>query len=184
MTKLIMFNMLSLDGYFAGPHGELDWHHVGEEFNEFAMAQLERAGGLVFGRVTYQGMAAWWPTPEAVKADPLVAGKMNNLDKYVFSRSLETVDWNNTTLFKGRAEEGMVRLKEQAGGDLLLFGSANLASTLTANGLIDEYRLMINPVVLGSGQALFPPGETRREMALIAVQPFRSGNVLLSYRPA
>jgi hypothetical protein len=101
MRKVILFNMATLDGFFAGPNGEIDWHHVDEEFNEFAMAQLNAADGLLFGRVTYQGMASYWPTNMARMNDPIVADKMNTLPKIVFSRTLERVEWNNTRLVKG-----------------------------------------------------------------------------------
>jgi len=155
MRKIVLFNMATLDGLFAGPGGEIDWHHVDEEFNEFAIAQLNSAGGLLFGRATYQGMASYWPTDVAMKNDPIVADKMNTLPKIVFSRTLERVEWNNTRLVKGNVAEEISKLKQQPGKDLLLFGSADLASTLTNLGLIDEYRVMVNPVVLGSGKPLF-----------------------------
>ena len=155
-----------------------------DEFNEFAIEQLNSAGGLIFGRVTYQHMAAWWPTPAAVANDPIVAGKMNSLPKYVFSRTLKAVDWNNTTLFKERAAEEIAGLKQQLTKDLYIFGSANLAGTFSAQGLIDEYRLMMNPVVLGRGQPLFTGGMGKLELKLLHARPFKSGNVLLSYGPA
>ena len=155
MRKVILFDMATLDGFFAGPNGEIDWHRVDEEFNEFAIAQLDSADGLLFGRVTYQGMASYWPTDMARTDDPIVAGKMNTLPKIVFSRTLDKVEWNNTRLVKGNVEEEISKLKQQPGQDWLLFGSADLASTLTNLGLIDEYRVMVNPVVLGHGKPLF-----------------------------
>src|SRR5512135_276543 len=141
MSKIIMFNMVTLDGFFAGPNEEIDWHHVDDEFNEFAIAQLNSAGGLLFGRVTYDVMASYWPTDMAKTDDPIVANKMNTLPKIVFSRTLKKADWNNTRLVKGDVAEEVARLKRQSGQDWLLFGSADLASTLTHFGLIDEYRI-------------------------------------------
>ena len=156
MRKVIMFNLITLDGYFEGPNKwDIGWHRVDEEFNDFSIEQLNKAGGLIFGRVTYQGMASYWTSPDALKDDPTVAGKMNSIPKYVFSKTLDKVDWNNTQLIKGDAVQELTRLKHQAGNNLLLFGSADLARTFTKNNLIDEYRLMVNPVVLGKGNPLF-----------------------------
>src|SRR3990172_3019412 len=155
MRKVILFNMVTLDGFFEGPNGEIDWHNVDEEFNEFAVDQVNTADGLIFGRVTYELMASYWPTPAAQADDPIVAEKMNTMPKIVFSRTLDKVEWNNTRLVKGDAAEEIAKLKQQPGRDLLIFGSADLASNLTNLGLIDEYRIMVNPVVLGKGNPLF-----------------------------
>ncbi len=182
MRKVILFDMATLDGFFAGPNGEIDWHHVDEEFNEFAIAQLNAADGLLFGRATYQGMASYWPTDMARTNDPIVADKMNTLPKIVFSRTLERVEWNNTRLVKGNIAEEISKLKQQPGQDWLLFGSADLASTLTNLGLIDEYRVMVNPVVLGSGQPLFKGIQDKLYLKLVNTRVFRSGNVLLCYQ--
>jgi dihydrofolate reductase len=184
MRKVILFDMATLYGFFAGPNGEIDWHRVDEEFNEFAIAQLDSADGLLFGRVTYQGMASYWPTDMARTDDPIVAGKMNTLPKIVFSRTLDKVEWNNTRLVKGNVEEEISKLKQQPGQDWLLFGSADLASTLTNLGLIDEYRIMVNPVVLGSGQPLFKGMKEKLNLKLTSAKTFRNGNVLLCYQPA
>jgi dihydrofolate reductase len=183
MRQVILFNMATLDGFFAGPNGEIDWHHVDEEFNEFAIAQLNSADGLLFGRVTYQGMAGYWPTDIAMTNDPVVAGKMNAIPKIVFSRTLERAEWNNTRLVKGHVAEEISKLKQQPGKDWLLFGSADLASTLTNLGLIDEYRVMVNPVVLGSGKPLFKGVKEKLNLKLTNIRAFRNGNVLLCYEP-
>lgn len=184
MRKIILFNMVTLDGFFAGLNGEIDWHQVDEEFNDFAVDQLNKAGGFLFGRVTYDLMASYWPTPEAVQDDPGVAGKMNALPKYVFSRTLARVDWNNSHLIQGDAAGEAAKLKQQAGGDLLLFGSATLAAALTAKNLIDEYRLMVNPVILGRGRPLFQNIQERHNLKLLEKRSFQNGNVLLCYGTA
>ncbi len=183
MGKVILFNMVTLDGFFAGLGEEIDWHHVDEEFNDFAIAQLNSAGGLLFGRVTYQLMANYWPTDMARKDDPVVADKMNALPKIVFSKTLEKAEWNNTRLVTGNVAEEISRLKRQPGKDWFLFGSADLASALTNLGLIDEYRVMVNPVVLGSGKPLFKGIKDKLNLKLVSTKAFRSGNVLLSYQP-
>ncbi len=155
MRKVILFNMVTLDGFFAGPNGEIDWHNVDDEFNEFAIDQLNSAGGLFFGRKTYQLMQSYWPTPAAVEGDPIVADKMNNLPKFVFSSTLDKAEWNNTRLVESNIVAAILELKQQPGKDLFLFGSADLAVTLIQHGLIDEFRVMVNPVVLGKGMPLF-----------------------------
>jgi dihydrofolate reductase len=146
---------------------------------------LNSAGGLVFGRVTYQMMASYWPTPAAIENDSEVAGLMNRLPKVVFSRTLDKAEWNNTKLLKGaeRVAEEISDLKQPSGKDLLLFGSADLAATLTRLGLIDEYRLMVNPVVLGKGRPMFQDIDQKLDLRLLQTKTFQSGNVLLYYRP-
>lgn len=182
MGNIVMFNMMTLDGYFAGPKGEIDWHQVDSEFNDFAIEQLDSAGGLLFGRVTYQMMASYWPSAEALKDDPVVASKMNSIPKYVFSRTLDRADWNNTRLLKGEAEVEAAKLRQQPGKPLFLFGSGNLAATLIRFSLIDEYRLMVNPVILGSGMPLFQGvQDDRLNVKLIKTKTFQNGNVLLYY---
>ncbi len=184
MAKVIVFNMITLDGYMAGPAGEIDWHHVGEEFNDFAIQQLEEIGALLFGRVTYEMMASYWPTPNALAGDPVVAKKMNALPKVVFSRSLQAADWQNARLVKGDAAAEVARLRQQPGKDLFIFGSADLANALIQKNLIDEYRLMVNPVVLGSGKPMFGHLGQPLKLDLINSRTFQNGNVLLVYRPA
>ena len=184
MRKVILFNLVTLDGFFAGPNGGIDWHNVDEEFNEFANDQLNSTDGLIFGRVTYQLMASYWPTEAAIKGDPVIAEKMNALPKIVFSRTLKTAEWNNTTLIKENIADEILKLKRQPGKDLFVFGSADLASTLTNLGLIDEYRIIVNPVVLGNGKPLFKGIKDKLHLKLVNTKTFRSGNVLLYYQPA
>jgi dihydrofolate reductase len=184
MRRVIMFNLISLDGYFEGPDKwDLGWHQVDEEFNQFAIQQLNQADGLIFGRVTYQGMASYWSSSTAVENDPIMADKMNSITKYVFSNTLDQVDWNNTQLIKGDAAGELSKIKQQPGRDLLLFGSADLASRFTRNGLIDEYRLMLNPVVLGRGGALFKKNDGRMKFRSLGTRSFKNGNLLLYYQP-
>jgi dihydrofolate reductase len=184
MRQLFAFNMVSLDGYFAGPKGELDWHTVDAEFNAFAAEQTGSADMLLFGRVTYEMMAGFWPRPEAIAADPAVAGLMNRLPKLVFSRTLAKAEWNNTRLVKDHVGEEILKLKQQPGRDLALFGSANLLATLMRLNLVDEHRLMVNPVVLGSGQPLFRRSSDRLKLKLVNYRTFKNGNVLLCYQAA
>ena len=184
MRRVIMFNLISLDGFFEGASKwELGWHQVDEEFNEFALAQLDQADGLIFGRVTYQGMAAYWTAADARKNDPHMAAKMNSISKYVFSNTLAKAGWNNTSLMTGDAAKLLLELKQQPGKDLLLLGSAVLAQAFIQNSLIDEYRLMLVPVVLGQGGTLFKHDEGMLKLKLLNTRPFANGNLLLYYRP-
>jgi dihydrofolate reductase len=181
MRKLFLFNLISLDGFFEGPNRELDWHNVDSEFNDFAIQQLDSIDLILFGRITYEMMASYWPTEDAVKNDPVVAGRMNSINKIVFSKTLPKADWNNTTLIKDNAPEEVEKLKNQPGKDIAIFGSFGLAFTLLPDKLIDEFRIMINPVVLGKGKQMFDSITDRLHLKLIGTKVFKSGNVLLYY---
>lgn len=183
MRKLFSFNMVTLDGFFEVPNQDISWHQVDAEFNEFAITQLGEVDTLLFGRVTYQGMAGYWPTPDAIKDDPIVADLMNRVPKLVFSRTLEEAEWNNTRLIKDHIAEEILKLKQQPGKDLALFGSANLMSALMQLDLIDEHRIIVNPMILGSGNPLFKRTKDKLNLKLIKTRTFGNGNVLLCYRP-
>ncbi len=183
MRKIILSNLVSLDGYFEGPNREIDWHNVDEEFNEYAIDFLNSVDTLLFGRVTYQLMASYWPTPTAIENDPIVADKMNSLPKIVFSRTLDKVEWENSRLVNENIAEEVSKLKQQPGKDLAIFGSSDLALTLIQHGLIDEYRIIVNPVVLGNGKPLFKGIKNRLNLKLLKTKVFRSGNVCLYYEP-
>lgn len=175
--------MVSVDGYFAGPNGELDWHNVDAEFNDYAIDMLNSVDILLFGRVTYQLMADYWTTPAAIKNDSIVAGKMNGLLKIVFSKTLDKVEWQNTKLVKRNIVKEIKKLMQQPGKDMVLLGSSNLALTFIQHGLIDEYRTIVNPVILGNGKPLFKGLKDRLNLKLINTKAFKSGNVLLYYEP-
>ena len=183
MRKLFSFNMVTLDGLIAGPGGDISWHNVDEEFGKFANEQTGTADLLLFGRVTYQMMASYWPTEEAIKNDPIVAGQMNRSPKIVFSRTLGKAEWNNTRVIKDHIAEEITKLKQQPGKDMALFGSANLMATLMQLDLIDEHRIMLNPVVLGKGTPLFQGRKDPLKFKLVNTRTFRSGNILLYYQP-
>lgn len=183
MGKVILFNLTTLDGFFEGPKREIDWHHVDEEFNEFAIEQLNTVDTLLFGRVTYEMMASYWPTPQAITNDPIIAHKMNSLPKMVFSKTLSHVEWRNTKLIKDHFIEEVYKLKKQTGKDNFIFGSSDLAVSFIPHGLIDEYRIMINPIFLGAGKPLLMGIQNRIELKLIKSRSFKSGNVLIYYEP-
>ena len=182
MRKVIVWNMVTLDGYFEGPKTwEIDWHEYvwGEELERFSLNQAQEVGTLLFGRKTYEGMAGYWST-----ATGEIAEFMNSIAKVVFSNTLETTGWSNTRLVKGSAEEEVARLKQEPGKDLFIFGSANLTGSLTKHGLIVEYRIGLNPLVLGGGTPMFKPSDERMRLKLLEARPMQSGVVLLRYARA
>jgi dihydrofolate reductase len=183
MRKVLFFMLTSLDGYFEGPDHDISWHNVDEEFNEFAINQLNSVDTLLFGRVTYELMAAYWPTPQAIENDPVVADKMNTLPKLVFSRTLKKVSWQNTKIIAANFGEEIRALKSQPGKDMIIFGSSDLAVSFIELGLIDEFRILVNPVVLGRGKILFQGIQNQYYLKLARTQQFKSGNVLLVYIP-
>jgi dihydrofolate reductase len=181
--KLFAFLVTTADGYYEGPNQEFDWPVVDDEFNEFAIEQLEEIDTLVFGRNTYEAMASYWPTPLAEQNDPVVAGRMNGLPKVVVSTTLEDPAWANTRLINRNAAEEIARLKQQPGKALAIFGSSDLTVRLMKLGLVDELRIMVHPVILGAGKSSFRTSDQRFTLKLLDVRRFNSGNVMLSYQP-
>jgi dihydrofolate reductase len=182
MSKLIMWNLMTLDGMFEGRQPwDLDFHEYawGDELERFSLEQGREVGALVFGRRTYEGMAAYWSTAKGETAD-----FMNAVPKYVFSRTLERADWANSTLVKEEASAAVARLKEQQGKDLYVFGSADLSTTLIRHGLFDEYRIGLVPVTLGEGAPLFKPGSEPLKLQLQQSRPLGERCLLLRYQPA
>ena len=186
MRKIVVTEFISLDGVIEDPGGSETFKFGGwtrpywnDEIAKFKGDELFAADAHLLGRVTYQGFAAAWPsrTDEAGFAD-----RMNNLPKYVVSTTLEKAEWNNSTIIKENIAEEVSKLKQQPSGDILVAGSATLVQTLMQHDLIDEYRLLTYPVVLGSGKRLFKDG-TKATLKLIEAKMFSSGVVLLRYQP-
>lgn len=182
MGKLILFNFVTADGFFAGPSGEIDWHNTDQEFADFAIEQLKTIGTVLFGRITYEMMKSYWPSQEAISSDPITAKIMNEIPKVVFSRTMKNADWNNTILIKENVEKEVRKIKESNSKDVYIFGSANLASTLINLGLVDELRIMINPLLLGKGKPLFSNINKKHNLKLLQERKFANGNVLLCYK--
>ncbi len=183
MRKLIMWNIITLDGYFEGKENwDLPFHNViwGKELQKLSIEQLNSADYLVFGRITYEGMAAHW-TKEEGKEEGEIAGLMNKIPKLVFSKTLKAVDWNNSTLIKGNASAEISRLKAQGSRDIYVFGSADLCETFINDDLFDEYRIGIAPVILGSGRPLFGQGISSKNLSLVSTQQLSNGGVVLKY---
>lgn len=179
-----MWNVITLDGYFEGKQKwDLSFHNViwGQELEKMSIEQLKSADYLVFGRVTYEGMAAYWTKAEGETAEQEVAVLMNNIPKIVISKTLKSAEWNNTIIISENASAEIQKLKEQDGKDMYVFGSANLSETFINDNLFDEYRIGIAPVILGSGQPLFRQGITSNNLSLISTQQLLTGGLVLKY---
>jgi len=179
MRKLIMWNIMTLDGYFEGNQNwDLSFHDSvwGQELEKLSLDQLHSADSLIFGRVTYEGMAAYW-----IKAEGEIADLMNRIPKVVFSKTLKSAEWNNTTLISENAADEIKKLKVKSGKDLYVFGSANLSETFINDNLFDEYRIGIAPVILGSGRPLFRQANSPKNLSLVSTQQLSTGEVILKY---
>ena len=185
MRKVHVFDNVSLDGYFTDANNDMSWaHRQDEEWNAFAGGNASGDGELLFGRVTYEMMAAFWPTPQAAAMLPQVAAGMNRMRKSVFSRTLDSVSWQNTTLVKGDLVAEVEKMKRRPGPDLVIIGSGSIVSQLTEAGLIDEYQIVVNPLVLGKGRTLFETVQRKVGLTLTKTRAFKNGNVVLWYERA
>lgn len=185
MRKLVAFEQVTLDGYFADAGGGMGWAHRSDpEWDAFVADNAGGGGMLLFGRVTYEMMATFWPTPAAFEAAPVVARRMNELPKVVFSTTLKEVSWQNTRLVKGGVAEEVRRLKGEPGPGMAILGSGSIATQLAEEGLIDEYQIVVNPLALGAGRTLFAGMKRALALRLARTRAFGNGNVLLCYEPA
>lgn len=179
MTRPLFFQMMtSLDGFVARSDGALDWHTVDDDFVRHVDGMLRSIDGILLGRVTYEGFASYWPTAEGPDA-----ALMNSLPKYVFSRTLKQASWNNSRVMGADLVTEVQKLKSQPGKPLAFFGSPTLATSFVKANLFDEYRVFVNPVVLGSGLPMFPGLQTGPQLELTKHEVFASGLTCLSYRP-
>lgn len=184
MPKLVVFNTVSLDGYYTDPNGDMSWAHKSDpEWDAFVSNNAKGEGRLVFGRVTYEMMVSFWPTPAAEERMPEVAARMNALPKVVFSRTLNEVSWNNTKLVKGDMIAEMRKMKSEPGPDMVILGSGTIVSQFTQARLIDEYQIVVSPVVLGSGKSMFSGVKDRMALKRTRTMNFQNGNAVLWYEP-
>jgi len=185
MQKLVLFMMVSADGCFEGPGHDLSWHNVDAEFNAFADKQLAEFGSLLFGHRTYDLMASFWTTKQGKEGAPGTAKLMNEMPKFVAAHVPFEAHWAGTTVIAdGDAVKRIAQLKEESGKGILLLGSNMLCVSLMEAGLVDEFRLMANPVALGGGTALFSGLAKRMKFSRLSLREFTSGNVLISYVPS
>ena len=187
MGKIIAFTNVSVDGYFAGPNGEIDWFKGSDdEEKAFTHEAANQSATLIFGHTTYEMMAGYWPTPDAARDDPVIAGVMNNARKIVFSKTMKPVKdgpvWKNVTVLHDIQKELIGRLKKQAGGDMVILGSGKIVQQFSNLGLIDEYQLMVHPLILGTGKYLFSD-VNKMNLNLLDIRTFGSGKVFLRYGP-
>lgn len=186
MRKLIVFNHVTLDGYFVDRNGDMSWanaHQDDEEWNAFVSGNASGGGELLLGRVTYELMASFWPTPMAMELMPAVAEGMNRMRKVVFSRTLDDVSWSNTKLVKGDPAEEVRKMKAEPGDGMTILGSGSIVAQLAQESLIDEYQIVLNPIALGSGRSLFDGISKKLALKLANTRAFGNGNVLLTYVP-
>lgn len=185
MRKLTAFINTSLDGFYADTSGDMRWaHNTDKEWTDFAAENAKGGGELVFGRITYELMANYWPTPLAMQQNPAVAERMNAMQKTVFSNTLDKSAWSRTRVARGNLLAGARMLKEAEGEDLAIMGSGSIVSQLAEAGLIDGLQIAIHPLVLGGGKRLFDGVKKKFPMKLTDTRRFQNGTVLLSYAPA
>ncbi len=187
MRRLIVFNTVSLDGYFTGSDGDLGWTHTAHgddpEWQAFVDSNAKGGGTLLFGRVTYEMMVGFWPTPAAREQFPAVARGMNESPKVVFSRTMQRATWSNTTLVKDGLAAEVRKMKAQSGKDLVILGSGSIVSQLAQERLVDEYQLVVHPTVLGAGRTMFEGVTKPLALRLTRTRIFGNGNVLVCYEP-
>lgn len=186
MPKLVVFNSVSLDGYFVDMNGNMSWAHNNnpdQEWDAFVSGNASGGGRLLFGRITYKLMASYWPTPVALKNDPVVAEQMNALPKVVFSRTMDAASWNNTKLVKSDLAAVVRKMKQEPGEDMAILGSGSIVSQLAQERLIDEFQIVVIPVILGKGRTMFEGIRERLFVKPTKTRAFRNGNVLLCYEP-
>ncbi|HEY4940728.1 MAG TPA: dihydrofolate reductase family protein [Rhizomicrobium sp.] len=187
MRKLSSFTHVTLDGFFADNNSDMSWAHQGNdnaEWSAFVAGNAQGGGALVFGRVTYDMMAGYWPSSAARQANRIVAERMNALPKIVFSRTLAKASWSNTTLVKGELLGAVKKLKAEAGPDMAILGSGSIVAQLAGAGLIDDLQLVVNPLALGKGKALFAGVKKPVSLKLTKSRTFGNGKVVLWYAPA
>ncbi|HXO77991.1 MAG TPA: dihydrofolate reductase family protein [Puia sp.] len=183
MRRVTVFNFITLNGYFQGPDGDISWHRREEETADYSDEKSQQGNTLLFGRVTYQHMAAFWPTPAAKQLQPVTADGMNKAEKIVFSRTLNKADWNNTRLIKEDLIGSVRRLKQEPGSDITVLGSGSIVTQLADAGLVDGYGFMIDPVALGEGVPVFKGIKNKLDLKLTSSKVFKSGVIMVTYEP-
>lgn len=184
MRKIIMLNRISIDGFFAGQNGKIDWFIHDAEVDK-AAHEMMHPDTLLLGRVTYEMFFNYWPAvgkdPKAPRQARTIAKELDEMNKVIFSKTLKEVTWENSRLVKGDIIKEVTKLKQGKGHDITIFGSGTIVQSLANEGLIDEYLFIVTPAVLGNGRPLFE-NVKRFDLKLLESRSFKSGNVLLHYR--
>jgi dihydrofolate reductase len=185
MRRLSVFQNISVDGYFVDRQNDMAWAHTGPdpEFDAFTQGNAQGESEFIFGRVTYDMMASFWPSDQALQMMPVVAKKMNSTRKWVFSRTRDKLAWANSTLIKGDPAAELRKLKEAKGPGLLIMGSGSIVAQLAPAGLIDEYQLVLNPLALGGGRTMFEGLPQNLNLKLTSSRAFKNGKLFLRYEP-
>ena len=189
MRRIIVTMWVTLDGFIAGPKGEMDWvtSIYDEAMGQYEIDFLTAADTLILGRVTYQSFAGSWPkvpeNPSVSEQEKAYAAELNAMKKIVFSKTLEKAEWENSMVFRAIAPEEIKKIKQEPGKNIIIYGSASIVQELTNLGLIDEYQILMHPVILGDGKPLFKGVRTKHELELIKTKVNPSGVVILYYRP-
>ena len=185
MPKVIVFNNVTLDGYYTGANGDMAWAHKHDpEWLGFVNENAKGDAVLLFGRKTYELMASYWPTPMAMKNDPIVAEGMNKQPKVVFSRTMKEARWSNTRLVNGDPVTEVRKMKNEPGNDMVIFGSGEIISQLAEANLIDDYQIALTPIIIGKGKTMFDGVTNKLNLKLTKSRPFSNGTVVLWYQPA
>lgn len=183
MRKIIACEWLSLDGFFSGINGETDWFYWDKEIESYFKNFQRGIDTLLFGRVTYDIMKAYWPTDAAASEDPSITSHLNDSKKIVYSKAGVGADWNNTEVKQAIVPGEIITLKQEAGKDIVIYGSGSIISQLTSLGMIDEYLLAMNPMILGKGKPLFQQQEKPLHWQLTESHSFTNGLIILRYKP-
>jgi len=183
MRKIIVSNLVSVDGFFEAPGQSLDWFSHGDDFFDYSVSMLDEMDTILYGSTTYKQMAAFWPTPQG-DVLPAIQQRMNSLRKVVISNTLEKAEWENSVILNGNIATEVNKLKQQPGKNIVILGSGEIVSALTHLRLIDEYRLLVNPVILGAGTPLFKGVHNRLNLQLLQTKTLSSGTIILYYAPA
>lgn len=181
MAKLGAFSFLTLNGFYKGQNEDISWHNFGEDEQKLSDELSNRGDTLLFGRVTYEMMAHYWLSEDALKNDPVTAKGMNESKKVVFSKTMAHVAWQNTVLIKSNLLEAVRTLKRESKADMTILGSGQIVTQLSDAGLIDTYSFLVNPIALGSGVPIFTGLSKKLRLHLESSLKMKSGNILLSY---
>jgi dihydrofolate reductase len=185
MRRLVVDTIMSLDGYFTGPNNEIDWFEFDDDEQAWSVDILRKADTTIYGRVTYEEFRQFWPSERAKVSgfDPFIIHSLNEYPKFVFSKLLQDAPWKPSTIVRESPNEVIPKMKSEPGKDMVVIGSGSLVAALAREGLIDEYRIRIRPIILGSGRLLFEDRNQRHPLKLVSMMSFKSGVIGLHYEP-